>query len=127
MALVILVFHFVSALRIQWQTFSTFTLTIVALILVACLVRVWLTRSRPLRNLLLHLLTVVDGILIYALIVSYGAVYGLPVDSYLRSPSVVFLAVYTGVRVLRFDPVPIIVAGATVLAGWLALFAHALG
>ena len=77
-------------------------------------------------NLPLHLLTVVDGVLIYALIVSYGAAYDLPAGSYLRSPSIVFLVVYAGVRVLRFDPVPVMVAGVTVLVGWFALLAIAL-
>ncbi len=125
-ALSILVFHFVSAVRSEWQTFSASTLLIVALILCACLARAVLARSLPLKNLPLHLLTVVDGVLIYALIVSYSAAYDLPAGSYLRSPSIVFLVVYAGVRVLRFDPVPVIVAGVTVLVGWFALLAFAL-
>jgi len=125
-ALTILISHVISALNHQWQTFSLSTLTVIALILFACLLRATLARQRPLNNLLLHALTVADGILIYALIVSYGTAYELPPDSYFRSPTIVFLVVYTGVRVLRFDPLPILVAGATVLVGWFALFAYAI-
>lgn len=126
-ALTILISHLISALNNQWQTFSVSTLTVIALILFACLLRATLARQQPLNNLLLHALTVADGLLIYALIISYGAAYNLPPDSVFKSPTIVFLVVYTGVRVLRFDPVPILVAGATVLLGWFALFAYAMG
>ncbi len=125
-AITIVAFHLVSALNNDWRTLSTSTLTVSALILIACLLRVALAKRQPLNNLLLHALTVADGALIYALIVSYSAAYGLPVDSSFRSPTIVFLVVYTGVRVLRFDPVPILVAGATVLVGWFGLFAYAM-
>lgn len=125
-ALTILISHLISALNNQWQTLSASTLIIIALILLACLVRVTLAKRQPLNNLLLHALTVVDGLLIFALIISYSAAYDLPPESYFKSPTIVFLVVYTGVRVLRFDPVPILVAGATVLIGWFALCAYAI-
>lgn len=125
-AVTILFFHFLLAIRNDWQTFSVSTLSIGTLILAASIVRVALARMRPLNNPLLHLLTVVDGLLIYGLIISYSEAYGLPPDSYIRSPTIVFLVVYTGVRVLRFDPVPILIAGATVLVGWFGLFAFAM-
>ncbi|MCR9139239.1 MAG: PAS domain S-box protein [Alphaproteobacteria bacterium] len=124
-ALTILVFHLISAVNNQWLTFSLSTLTVVALILFSCLIRAVLARQRPLNNMLLHVLTIIDGVLIFALIISYSTAYDLSPNSYFKSPTIVFLVVYTGVRVLRFDPVTILVAGATVLVGWFSLFAYA--
>lgn len=120
-ALTVLFFHLVSGSKNQWQTLSWLTVGSVVLIVCVCAIRLWLSRWKVLPVFALNFLTVIDGILIFLLIASYGHAYDLPVESLFKAPSLVFLMVYTSVRVLKLDPIPIIVAGATVLLGWFGL------
>ena len=115
---IVFTFHTLSASRNQWETFSSFTLIIASLILTACFIRVQFSKQTPLPEFRLHGLTVVDGALIFALIFSYANAYDLPLETFIKAPSIVFLALYACVRVIRFDPASILVAGLTVLTGW---------
>lgn len=120
-AFIVFGFHIVAASKSQWQTFSSTTLAIAALILVACVCRFSMAKNFEKNRLKLHLLSILDGILIFCLIFSYSFAYDLPIGTSFKAPSVVFLMVYTAIRLLRFDPVSILIAGGTVLFGWFAL------
>lgn len=120
-ALIVFGFHMVSAWRNQWQTFSSLTIVIAITIIIACWWRVQFSKTQPLNNLALHILSVIDGILIFTLIMSYSFAYNLPLETFLKAPSLIFLVLYTAVRVLRFDPISILVAGFTVIIGWILM------
>lgn len=122
-ALIVFGFHIVSAWQNKWETFSSFTIIIAITILIACWWRVQFSKLEPLNNFALHILSVIDGLLIFVLIMSYSFAYQLPLETFLKAPSLIFLVLYTAVRVLRFDPIPILVAGFTVITGWLSMLA----
>ena len=125
-ALIVFGFHLIAAIKSTWQTFSPLTVGIASAILLACMVRLGLSSRPKLPEKTLHLLSVFDGILIYLLIASYSFAYALPIEASFRAPSLVFLLVYTSVRVLKLDPLPVLIAGGTVLVGWVFLTAFSI-
>ena len=125
-AFIVFGFHLVSAAKNQWSTFSGLTIGFATCILFLCGLRLWLADRRNFPQWWLNLLTVVDGIFIFGLIVSYSYAYNLGLGSSFKAPSIVFLVVYTGCRVVKLDPTPIIVAGITVLMGWFGLLLFAM-
>ncbi len=120
-ALIVFGFHLVSASKNQWGIFSPLTLGIATCIIFSCGLRLWLANWKMLPNFWLNVLTVLDGCFIFAIIISYSFAYSLPIESSFKAPSIIFLVLYTGARVLKFDPIPILVAGTTVVIGWLFL------
>ncbi len=120
-AAIVLLLHVIAASKNGWTTLNATTILIVWGILGASFLRVYLASREKFRNWPLHLLSVLDGALIFAIIYSYGAAYGLPPESTFKAPTTVFLFLYTVIRALRFDPVPILVAGCTVVGGWMFL------
>lgn len=120
-ALFILALHSVSAFRNDWQTFSQTTVIISVLMLFSSALRVRFSKIIPLRNSLLHSLTVIDGILLFILMSSYSQAYDLPFETVFKTPSVIFLLAYTCVRVVRIDIWSIITAATTVFVGWFGL------
>lgn len=125
-ATIVVAMHLVSASANEWRTLSGFTIVIACLILAFCALRLRLSGNPDRHDRALQALTVGDGLLIFGLILSYSSAYHLPVQAAFKTPSLVFLALYTGIRVLRFDPRPVLVAGVTVLAGWGGLIAATL-
>ena len=122
-AIVVISFHVVSAAKNNWSTFNSTIILITCCILAACIIRVRIAAKEKLHNWLLHGLSVLDGMLIFGLILSYSIAYTLPLETSFKAPTTIFLVLYTVVRVMRFDPVPILVAGTTVLLGWFSIFA----
>ncbi|MEP1209950.1 MAG: PAS domain S-box protein [Rhizobiaceae bacterium] len=120
-ALIVFGFHILSAAKSAWHTFSPLTVTIAGVIVIACAIRFSLSKWEVLPNGWLNILSVVDGILIFLLITSYSYAYSLPIESAFKAPSLVFLMVYTCVRALKLDPLPVMVSGSTVLVGWTIL------
>ena len=120
-ALIVFSFHLLSAANNAWETFSPLTVTVASVIVMACVMRYSLSKRRVLPNFWLNALSVVDGLLIYILITSYSFAYALPVETSFKAPSLVFLMVYTSVRALKLDPLPVLISGTTVLVGWASL------
>ena len=120
-ALVVIGFHLLSAVNNSWESFSSLIVAIASIIMIACVARYSLSKRKTLPNVLLNLLSVVDGLLIYLLITSYSFAYELPVETSFKAPSLVFLMVYTSVRALKLDPLPVLISGTTVLVGWVLL------
>lgn len=114
-------FHLVSAAKNGWGPLNGATLALAIALVIVSLIRIRLTRHSKDFGLLFHVLSVVDGALIISLVVSYATAYQLPLSSTFQAPSVVFLIVYVGARVLKFSPLPIIIAGTTVLIGWFGI------
>ena len=126
MAFTIFMLHIISASKNQWATISAVTIGIAAMILMTSLLRVRASYADRLSNFYSHTLTVFDGMLIFGLMLSYNHAYSLPLEATFKTPTIIFLGLYTVVRILRSDPWSILVAGSTVLAGWLGIFTLAI-
>jgi len=122
MAFTIFILHIISASKNQWESISAVTISIASMILMTSLLRVRASYAIQLSSFYSHILTVFDGMLIFGLMLSYNIAYNLPLEATFKTPTVIFLVLYTVVRVLRSDPWSILVAGVTVLTGWLSLF-----
>ena len=122
MAFTIFLLHIISATKNQWETISAVTISIAAMILTTSLLRVRASYAIQFSNIYSYILTVFDGLLIFGLMLSYNLAYNLPLEATFKTPTVIFLGLYTVVRVLRSDPWSILVAGITVLTGWLGIF-----
>jgi PAS domain S-box-containing protein len=121
LAIAILCLHAFSAFRNDWHSFSQFTVVITGLLLVSSFARAKFASRVPLSNKLAYSLTVVDGVLLFLLIVSYSFAYDLPFETVFKTPSVIFLLVYTCVRAVRIDLWSILTAAITVVSGWVLL------
>jgi|GEM_PF-1872951 len=126
MAFTIFVLHIISSYKNQWEILSSLTIGISGLILTTSLIRAHASYAATLNNFHSHALTVLDGLLIYALMLSYNHAYNLPLEATFKTPTVVFLIVYSAARILRSDPWAILVAGATTLTGWIGIFIAAM-
>ena len=126
MAFTIFLLHIVSASRNYWETLSYITVSISAAILVASLLRIRTSYAEKFSNGYSHILTVIDGILIFGLLLSYNLAYGLPIEATFKAPTIIFLGVYTIARILRSDPWAILTAGLTALTGWMTIFVLAM-
>ena len=121
MAMIALFFHLYESVLPGNGAFSGPAAIIAGTIVVSSLLRIRFSRKINEHNFKLHLLTVTDGALIFALVISYSVANNLPLETTFMTPTLIFLVVFAGIRVLRFDPVTVAVAGLTVLAGWCAL------
>lgn len=126
MAFTIFLLHIISASKNQWETISAVTIGIAVMILMTAWLRVRASYEVQLNTFYSHTLTIFDGMLIFGLMLSYNLAYNLPLEATFKTPTVIFLVLYTVVRVLRSDPWSILVAGGTVLTGWLGLFTLAM-
>lgn len=120
-AIFILALHSFSAFRNDWHTFSKATLLISVLLLFSSTLRAYFAKQRPIRNSLMHSLTVIDGLLLFMLLLSYSFAYNLPIEAVFKTPSIIFLLSYTCVRIVRIDIWSILVAAFTVIFGWFSL------
>jgi PAS domain S-box-containing protein len=121
LAMIALFFHVYDSVESPFGASSGATVLIAGTILFSALLRIHFSRKINQHNFKLHLLTITDGALIFSLIVSYSVANNLALETTLMTPTLVFLVVYAGIRVLRFDPAAVAVAGVTVLAGWSGL------
>jgi adenylate cyclase len=69
---------------------------------------------------------VLDILLLLVLIWSFHLQYEQPAAFYLKAPTMLYLFIFISLRVLRFDPRYVILAGLAAAAGWLGLFIYAL-
>jgi len=121
MAFVVLILHCISASRTAWETLNYWTLTVVFIIISSSILRQHLARQAAFRKNAFHTLTVIDGLLIFGLLLSYNSAYGLELAATFKAPSMVLFIVYTAAHLFRFNPSSILVAGGTVLGGGTAL------
>lgn len=86
------------------------------------LVLSWLGR---LKNWMLAVSILVDFTTLYAIIWSFHITYDQPASLYLKAPEFAFVFVLIAMRALRFQPVWVILSGATATLGWLIMIAFA--
>ena len=89
------------------------------------LVRLYLSWRARLGPFVLYLSIVVDMALLLALIWSFHLEYGQPPSFYLKAPTMIYLFIFIGLRVLSFRARYVVAAGITAAAGWAMLTAYA--
>ena len=89
------------------------------------LVRLYLSWRERLGPFVLYLSIVVDMALLLALIWSFHIEYGQPPSFYLKAPTMIYVFIFIGLRVLSFRARYVVAAGITAAAGWAALTAYA--
>ncbi len=90
------------------------------------LVRLHLSWRKRLEPWVLYLSIVVDMVLILALIWSFHLEYGQPPSFYLKAPTMIYVFIFIGLRVLSFRARYVVVAGLAAAAGWATLTAYAI-
>lgn len=125
LAIAIFCLHTFAAFRNDWHSFSQITAVITLLLLLSSLMRASFAKDVPLNNRFAYTLTVLDGILLFSLIISYSFAYDLPFETVFKTPSIIFLLVYTCVRAVRIDIWSILTAAFTVIFGWISLLLFA--
>ena len=89
------------------------------------LVRLYLSWRERLVPWVLYLSIVLDMALLLALIWSFHIEYGQPPSFYLKAPTMIYVFIFIGLRVLTFRARYVLVSGLTAAAGWAALAAYA--
>jgi len=69
---------------------------------------------------------VVDMAVLMVTIWSFHLQYQAPPALYLKAPTLMYVFILISLRALRFEPLYVIAAGATAIAGWIALVLYAL-
>ena len=90
------------------------------------LVRLYLSWRESLVPWVLYLSIVLDMALLLALIWSFHLEYGQPPSFYLKAPTMIYVFIFIGLRVLSFRARYVVVAGVTAAIGWAALSAYAI-
>lgn len=90
------------------------------------LVRLYLSWRERLAPWLLYLSIVVDMALLFVLIWSFHVEYGQPPSFYLKAPTMIYVFIFIGLRVLTFEVRYVVAAGFAAAAGWAALSAYAI-
>ena len=83
----------------------------------------WWQRLTP---ALLYLSIVLDMALLLALIWSFHLKYAQPPSFYLKAPTLIYIFIFIGLRVLSFQARYVVAAGVTAAVGWAALSAYAI-
>ena len=94
---------------------------VLSLYLAFSLIRFALAINRKLPDWMLYLSSVVDIILLLGLIWSFHLQYEQPPSFYLKSPTLLYLFIFIGIRALHFDPRFVISTGVSAAVGWLMM------
>lgn len=89
------------------------------------LVRLYLAHKGNVAPGLLFLSIVVDMALLLGLIWSFHLEYGQPPSFYLKAPTLIYVFIFIGLRVLSFQARYVIVSGVAAALGWAVLAAYA--
>jgi len=90
------------------------------------LIRLILAVNRKLPDWMLFLSSVVDIALLLGLIWSFHLQYEQPPSFYLKSPTLLYLFIFIGIRALRFDPRFVITTGVSAALGWVLMVVYVL-
>ena len=90
------------------------------------LARLWLSWRERLVPWVIYLSIVLDMALLLALIWSFHLEYGQPPSFYLKAPTMIYVFIFIGLRVLTFRARYVVVAGLAAAVGWAILSAYAI-
>ena len=89
------------------------------------LARLWLSWRERLVPWVIYLSIVLDMALLFALIWSFHLEYGQPPSFYLKAPTMIYVFIFIGLRVLTFRARYVVAAGLAAATGWGILSAYA--
>ena len=90
------------------------------------LIRLWLALSKRLPDWMLYLSAVVDILLLLGLIWSFHLQYEQPPSFYLKSPTLLYVFIFIGIRALHFDPRFVFATGISAAIGWALMVIYVL-
>ncbi len=112
-ALVLAVFHVVSAYHSNWQTFSSVTATGILILVASNLFRIVSTLTEGYRAGFSHFCTVVDGFALFICLYSFVGAYNLSPAALYKSPATGLIFVYVAIQGIKLDKKSVFVAGST--------------
>ncbi|EDQ32629.1 Adenylate cyclase, family 3 (some protein containing HAMP domain) [Hoeflea phototrophica DFL-43] len=83
----------------------------------------WATRAR-IPDWAVYASIIFDMALLYSLIWSFHIKYGQPPSFYLKSPTLMYVFIFIGLRTLRFEPRFVLVAGLAAIMGWVGMIGY---
>lgn len=83
----------------------------------------WTARGR-IPDWAVYVSIIFDMALLYSLIWSFHIKYGQPASFYLKSPTLMYVFIFIGLRTLRFEPKFVLAAGFAAVLGWIAMIAY---
>lgn len=114
----ILVVHGIARFKAGLPVVHSWVMLALGLLIVSSALRWMLTRAATVKERLFDVLNVADIAIFLSLIWSYQYAYSHPAGGSLKAPSFVLLLVLIALRVLRFHPRPILIAGMAGIVGW---------
>lgn len=84
---------------------------------------IWATRGK-IPDWAVYVSIVFDMALLYLLIWSFHIKYGQPASFYLKSPTLMYVFIFIGLRTLRFEPRFVLAAGSAAILGWIGMIAY---
>ena len=88
------------------------------------LVRLALAHRRKLPTWLLYVSTVIDMVMLLALIWSIHIKYAQPASFYLKVPTLLYVFIFIALRALRYEVRYVVLAGLIAAAGWLIMVGY---
>ncbi len=122
----ILLLHLIAQAQNNWQNLNVLIIGALAALAASSMVRFSIAKSGTLSEWRLDLLTIVDFSIFLALIWSYQFAYSHPAGGSLKAPTAFLIFVLISLRLLRFHPRPVAIAGITTICGWLLMTSTAL-
>lgn len=117
----VLLLHFASRMNSSQSAIDPWVGLVLSLLIVSSLMRWVLASSTELPERTLDVLNVVDVALFLLVIWCYQYAYNHPAGGSLKAPSFALLMVLVGLRALRFNPRPVVIAGTAAVVGWCIL------
>ena len=122
----ILVLHLIAQAQNNWQNLNFLIITTLAALVISSMARFSIAKSGTLSEWRLDVLTIIDFSIFLALIWSYQFAYSHPASGSLKAPTAFLIFVLISLRLLRFHPRPVAIAGITTTGGWLVMTSTAL-
>lgn len=90
------------------------------------IIRMILAYRRRLPDWLLYFSSVFDMVVLYALIWSFHLQYEQPPSFYLKAPTLLYVFIFIGLRVLHFEARFVLASGIAAAVGWLLMLGYAI-
>ena len=114
----LLALQIIAGIKNGWESVNSSVILCLIVINVFSLVRYLATQRSQISSHYFNFLNILDGLTFLILIMSYSTAYDMPFVSNMKTTSIVFLFVFIGLRTLKSDPLPVFVAGGTIIFGW---------
>ena len=119
---VVLSLHLISAIRHDFQTFSPLVSTILIGFIASSIMRFKCAGRASFRENTFTALTIIDSALLVGVIWAYCVAYNLPFEASVKSPTLVLLFTFIGLRALRFSCSAAMLSVVAIIGCWAVAF-----